>query len=89
MHSFMGDTLRVLLLSVIVCVPLACGTDDFVRAHQTDFVVGDKPFRFAGTNCYYVTYKSRPVVDDVLVGKSVFFPLLLSPHTQHTSSLSG
>ena len=39
---------------------------DFVSVSGTDFVLGGSPYRFAGTNCYYLLYKDRFMVDDAL-----------------------
>jgi mannan endo-1,4-beta-mannosidase len=39
---------------------------DFVTVKGADFMLGGKPYRFAGTNCYYLSYKDRFMVDDVL-----------------------
>lgn len=41
-------------------------TSSFVTTEGTHFMLDGKPFRFAGTNCYYLSYKDRYMVDDVL-----------------------
>jgi mannan endo-1,4-beta-mannosidase len=40
--------------------------NDFVRRVGSQLKVGNKEFRFAGTNNYYSAYKSQLMVDDVL-----------------------
>lgn len=38
----------------------------FVKQTGTQFVLNGKPFRFAGTNNYYMHYKTNAAIDDVL-----------------------
>src|SRR3712207_2940047 len=40
--------------------------DQFVKRVGAELRLGDKPFRFAGTNNYYLMYKPQAMVDDVL-----------------------
>ncbi|WP_434585630.1 glycoside hydrolase 5 family protein [Klebsiella sp. R390] len=39
---------------------------EFVEQHGGQFTLGGKPFRFMGTNNYYLHYKSDQAIDDVL-----------------------
>ncbi len=67
--------LVVLAVPLLVCetppaktVPVDRGTQDyrFVRAVGPQLVLDGQPYRFAGTNNYYLMYKSQYMVDDVL-----------------------
>ncbi len=40
--------------------------DQFVQRDGSKLVLGDKPFRFGGTNNYYLEYSSQLMVDDAL-----------------------
>ena len=59
------------MLAATVLVPGAATAksnsgQDFVRRVGANLTLGGKPFRFAGTNNYYLMYKSPFMVDDVL-----------------------
>lgn len=41
-------------------------TQGFVRAHGSQLRLGGQPFRFAGTNNYYLHYKSHYMIDSML-----------------------
>ncbi|HEX8628219.1 MAG TPA: cellulase family glycosylhydrolase, partial [Catenuloplanes sp.] len=46
--------------------PKPAGNDAFVTRVRDDVKLGGKPFPIAGTNNYYLMYKSKAMVDDVL-----------------------
>lgn len=46
--------------------PWPARTRGFVRSRGAQLVLGGRPFRYAGTNCYYLHYKSHYMVDSVL-----------------------
>ena len=59
----------VLAATIVAPAPAAAkpgGGKDFVQRHGPNLTLAGKPFRFAGTNNYYLMYKSRYMVDDVL-----------------------
>ena len=51
------------ILAVAAAPPAPAAS--FVSASGTDFVVAGKPFRFAGTNNYYLSYQDQFMVRDV------------------------
>lgn len=53
-----------LLVTVAGLAPVNAG--DFVVARHGEFYLGDKPYRFAGANNYYLVYKSQRMTEDVL-----------------------
>lgn len=57
-----------LLLLALTAVPgtQAGNPQDFVRRSGARLILHDEEFRFAGTNNYYLMYKSQLMVDDVL-----------------------
>lgn len=57
-----------LLLPVLAAAGMAVAATaaDFVTARDGEFLLGGKPFRFAGANNYYLPYKSERMTDDVL-----------------------
>jgi len=55
--------LVILILSVTLVYGQVTG---FVKANGSSFTLNGKPYRFAGTNCYYLIYKDHFMVDDVL-----------------------
>src|SRR2546426_4316276 len=59
----------VVAMGLAVPASAATGTDQagsgFVTRQGKDLRLDDKPFRFAGSNNYYLMYKSRLMVDDV------------------------
>lgn len=74
--------------------PTPLRDSDFVSAKGIDLMVGGKPFRFAGTNCYYVTYQDTFMVDDVLEtaanhGFSVVCPYLFAHSDLHHNPLTS
>ena len=57
-----------LLLGMLVglCVAAAGhAASDFDSARDGELYLGDKPFRFAGANNYYLVYKSEGMTEDV------------------------
>jgi mannan endo-1,4-beta-mannosidase len=46
------------------------GGGGFVSRHGSTLTLDHRPFRFAGSNNYYLMYKSRPMVDDVFADAS-------------------
>src|SRR5688572_14286964 len=67
-HFFKGIRVIVLMLT-IVCGPFsatAAKGNDFVKQTGPELRMGGKLFRFAGSNNYYLLYKSKFMVDDVL-----------------------
>ncbi|NUT08860.1 MAG: cellulase family glycosylhydrolase [Nonomuraea sp.] len=52
-------------LVAALCVTPADAAPAFVGRHGTGLVLNGKPFRFAGTNNYYLMYKPKAMVDDV------------------------
>jgi len=59
----------VLAATIVAPAPAAAkpgGGKDFVQRHGPNLTLAGKPFRFAGTNNYYLMYKSQYMVDDVL-----------------------
>ena len=53
------------LLSVSVAAPANASVPSFVKRHGAQLTLEGKPFRFAGSDNYYLMYKSRTMVDDV------------------------
>jgi mannan endo-1,4-beta-mannosidase len=67
-HFFRGIRVIVLILTM-VCGPFsttAAKGNDFVKQTGPDLRLSGKLFRFAGSNNYYLLYKSEFMVDDVL-----------------------
>lgn len=56
-------TLTLALLSSLLATAAAAG--GFVRTQGTNFTLDDKPFRFSGTNNYYLSYQDADMVEDV------------------------
>lgn len=54
------------VLSVFSNTGYAADASDFVQTSGTEFVLNGKTFYFAGTNNYYMHYKSDTMIDDVL-----------------------
>lgn len=65
-------SLRLCVFALISMLLAGCAsttapqTAEFVQRDGASLVVGQQPFRFAGTNNYYLMYKSKTMVDDVL-----------------------
>jgi mannan endo-1,4-beta-mannosidase len=62
-------TAAVLALSVLGAAPVAAHATtggDWVQRHGSSLWLNGRPFRFAGTNNYYLMYSSPYMVDDVL-----------------------
>jgi mannan endo-1,4-beta-mannosidase len=66
----LGFLAAAVLAATIVAPALAAAQPgsgkDFVQRHGPNLTLAGKPFRFAGTNNYYLMYKSQYMVDDVL-----------------------
>ncbi|MEO3809857.1 cellulase family glycosylhydrolase [Sphaerisporangium sp. B11E5] len=62
-------TVVIALLAGLLAAPGAAGAhtggDGFVTRHGAGLMLDGKPFRFAGTNNYYLGYRSAAMVDDV------------------------
>ena len=56
--------MRFLLLWCAVMA--AWAADDYVMSSGTGFMLNGQPYHAAGTNCYYLTYKSPAMVDAAL-----------------------
>jgi mannan endo-1,4-beta-mannosidase len=50
----------------LISSPFPEQTRSFVTTHGAQFSLDGKPWRFGGTNCYYLNYKSHYAIDSVL-----------------------
>jgi mannan endo-1,4-beta-mannosidase len=58
----------LLFLTGVPASPAGASAGGFVTRQGSTLKLGGKAFRFGGTNNYYLMYKSRAMVDDVLDG---------------------
>ena len=54
----------------------APGLDDFVHGAGAGLTLGGREFKFAGTNTYYLAYKSQFMVDDARLKLKSVYPKL-------------
>jgi len=58
--------ISLLLLLATWDVVTGQAVSGFVKTNGTNFSLNGKPYRFGGTNCYYLIYTDHYMVDDVL-----------------------
>jgi hypothetical protein len=66
MASTIRGVLVILALMSLALAQAAQAASQFASASDGHFVLGGQPLRFSGTNNYYLHYKSRAAINDVL-----------------------
>ena len=65
MRRLLAAVLAAMTGVLVLAAPAAAGNAGFVTRAGSTLKLDAKPFRFGGTNNYYLFYKSRAMVDDV------------------------
>ena len=60
----------VILLYIVIAICNGCSSkvssNKFVKQQNGKFVLEGEEFRFSGTNNYYLNYKDKEMIDDVI-----------------------